>query len=98
MGEQSKRIPDAWPRLMRADVAAAYLGESVSTFLERVKSGLYPKPVDEPDRRRMTRWDRQAIDRYVDSKTDRGGGFVDPDEAMERLNANREANARRRHR
>jgi predicted DNA-binding transcriptional regulator AlpA len=37
------RIPDQWPRLMGADVAAAYCDLSVTTFRGLVKAGTFPK-------------------------------------------------------
>jgi hypothetical protein len=63
-----KRIPHspsgAWPRLMRADTAAAYLDEkSVEAFLRAVGS-LYPEPITLSGK--GSRWLKDSLDRAID--------------------------------
>jgi predicted DNA-binding transcriptional regulator AlpA len=53
-----------WPRLLSDDLAAAYVGLSVTTFRERVGLGKLPKPVRIGKR---TLWDRRMLDRQVDA-------------------------------
>lgn len=59
-----ERLPD-WPRCMTREVAAAYLGISPSQFDAEVKAGAWPAPLWSGKR---VRWDRQAIDRWLDSR------------------------------
>lgn len=56
----------SWPRLMRRDLAAAYVDVSASTFDKMVKRGEYPPPLREG---RRTLWDRVALDRVIDIKS-----------------------------
>lgn len=51
------------PRVLRAERAATYLGMTTSTFLELVKEGLMPKPVQV---RSMVMWDRYDLDAAFD--------------------------------
>jgi hypothetical protein len=54
----------AWPRLMRAEHAAAYCGEkSVCTF-RRAIGTLYPRPIKVPGK--GERWLREALDQAID--------------------------------
>jgi len=57
------KIPDAWPRLLRAEMAARYLGMSKNCFLRQVDSGIWP-----PARvfGGIKVWDRVALDAAVD--------------------------------
>jgi hypothetical protein len=57
-------MPD-WPARMGEDLAARYLGVSLTAFRERVMSGVYPQPVREGKRRL---WARRQLDRYVDAQ------------------------------
>lgn len=61
-------VPDAWPRLMPIETAARYLGISRNHFLAHVK-------VPAVRLGRAVRWDRAALDRWVDSL----GGQVSAD-------------------
>ena len=58
------KIPHgAWPRLMRAETAAAYCDEpSTSAFRRRVGS-VYPDPVTGKGARQ--KWDRMELDRAI---------------------------------
>jgi hypothetical protein len=56
------RLP-AWPRLLSADMAAAYLSISRTSFLDGVGRGQWPAPIRHGKR---TLWDRQRLDRLVD--------------------------------
>ena len=71
-------IPDSWPRLLPINLAARYLGISRNHFLAHVK-------VPAVRLGRAVRWDRAALDRWVDSL----GGQVSADalrnEILERL-------------
>lgn len=55
-----------WPRRLSADLAAAYLGISRSTFLLGVDDGTWPEPIRDG---RRTLWDRLALDRIVDGQS-----------------------------
>lgn len=52
-----------WPRLLRVDLACAYVGMSKSAFLDAVKKGRWPKPVRQG---KITAWDRETLDKWVD--------------------------------
>lgn len=54
-------MPD-WPARMGEDMAALFLGVSLTTFRERVRAHTYPQPVKEGARRF---WSRAQLDRYV---------------------------------
>jgi hypothetical protein len=55
--------PGSWPRLMRAETAAAYLDEaSVEAFRRKVGS-IYPMPVT--GRGSRQKWDRLQLDQAV---------------------------------
>lgn len=56
------KMPD-WPRRMKADLAAAYLGISTSKFLDGVRTRRYP--AGRPDGRNLL-WDRKVLDLFVD--------------------------------
>lgn len=60
----SRHIPDAWPRGMRDDVAAAYVGLSRSTFLREVQAGAAPEPCNITNGRRI--WLRDQLDDWLD--------------------------------
>lgn len=57
-------IPDAWPRGMRAEVAAEYVGLSESTFLREVAAGRAPAPVEITAGRRV--WLRDQLDGWLE--------------------------------
>jgi predicted DNA-binding transcriptional regulator AlpA len=50
---------------MGEDMAALYVGVSLTTFRERVKEHRYPKPVREGKR---LFWSRRQLDLYVDAQ------------------------------
>ena len=55
--------PGSWPRRMRAELAAAYCGEtSVEAFIGRV-GGEYPQPRISEGRRRL--WLRDDLDQAI---------------------------------
>lgn len=55
--------PGSWPRLMRAETAAAYVDEaSVQSFRRKVGS-VYPLPIVAKGMR--ARWDREELDRAI---------------------------------
>lgn len=56
-----------WPRLMRAQTAAAYTDEkSVKSFLRRAGS-IYPPPLRIPGRGRV--WTKESLDEAIDRLT-----------------------------
>ncbi len=59
-----KRALPGWPRGLREDLAAGYVGLSEAAFRSEVKAGRAPQPV------RITRarliWLRDDLDRYLD--------------------------------
>lgn len=59
-------LPD-WPRILRAELAAAYCGVSEGTFRTMVKDGTYPNPVIK--RPGVVAWDREQIDKSIDRLT-----------------------------
>lgn len=55
--------PGTWPRLMRAETAAAYVDEtSVESFRRKVGS-VYPLPIVGKGMRQ--RWDREELDQAI---------------------------------
>ena len=56
------RLP-TWPRLLSAELAAAYLSISRTSFLDGVKRKEWPQPIRHGKR---TLWDRERLDRLVD--------------------------------
>jgi hypothetical protein len=65
-------MPD-WPARMGEDMAALYLGVSLTKFRERVEAKSYPQPVAE-GRRKL--WAKRQLDLYVHAQF----GIADPDE------------------
>src|SRR5215831_7073862 len=56
-----------WPRWLREDQAAAYVGHGVGLFLQGVAAGLWPAPRRfGAGLRRIKLWDRVAIDQASD--------------------------------
>ncbi|HEX7051757.1 MAG TPA: hypothetical protein VF188_16245 [Longimicrobiales bacterium] len=65
-----------WPRGLSAELAAAYVGVSVNTFLDQVEKGVWPKPkrikgglaANDDGKTRGGRliWDRAEIDARFD--------------------------------
>jgi hypothetical protein len=62
--ERIARMPD-WPARMGEDMAADYLGVSLTTFRDRVKSRQYPQPVREVGR---LLWSRRQLDLFIESQ------------------------------
>lgn len=62
--ERVARMPD-WPARMDQDMACLYLGVSLTTFRERVKSRTYPQPVREVGR---LLWSRRQLDLFIESQ------------------------------
>lgn len=60
--------PQAWPRRLSKKLAAEYMGVGVDTFEVRVEAGIYPKPIREPNLKRVF-WDRVLLDRLVDAQS-----------------------------
>lgn len=58
---------ERWPRLMKLSTAAMYCDMSEPYFKGLVENGTMPKPLIEDGRTK--RFDRQAIDRVLDSMT-----------------------------
>jgi hypothetical protein len=54
-----------WPARMGEDMAALYLGVSLTKFRERVLGKVYPQPVKEGGRKL---WSRRQLDLYVDAQ------------------------------
>ena len=69
-------MPD-WPARMGEDLAALYVGVSVTSFRDGVGRGRYPQPVRE-GRRKL--WARRQLDRFVDAQfgLPQEGGSEDP--------------------
>ena len=66
MSKSRTRIPSgAWPRLMRQDLAAAYLDISTGKLKTDVSAGSLPSPslLNPP------RWDKEKLDEWLDDQT-----------------------------
>ncbi len=59
--ERLASLPN-WPARMGEDLAAAYMGVSLTTFRERVQGRAYPQPVWEGRRKLFA---RVQLDRFV---------------------------------
>lgn len=68
-----ERLPD-WPRLLSAELAAAYVGVSLSGFAAQV-GRIWPAPARIG---RRTLWDRKDLDEAVDRLKRNGGPSPDP--------------------
>lgn len=55
-----------WPRALRAELAAAYLGMSRSVFDAAVRDGKIPKPI--PTVGVLQVWDRADLDAWLDER------------------------------
>lgn len=62
--ERVALMPD-WPARMGEGLAALYLGVSLTTFRERVRTRVFPQPVREGSR---VLWSRRQLDIYVDAQ------------------------------
>ena len=58
-------MPD-WGRLLRRELAAAYLGMSASKFSQMVQEGIIPAPRALPGGH-VNVWDRRELDGWADS-------------------------------
>jgi hypothetical protein len=65
------QVPDAWPRLMPAAVAAAYCGERSVAMFRRSVGKLWPRPKRIP--RKGERWLREDLDQAIDRLTQKDG-------------------------
>ena len=66
---------ETWPRLMRAQTAAAYVDEpSVDSFLRGV-GAMYPSPINVSGKGK--RWLREDLDRTIDRLTGRTANIQD---------------------
>ena len=63
-------LPD-WPRLMKAELAARYIGVSPSTLRMGSKVGQYPAPLRDG---KLCLWDRRLLDRWIDARSGLWGG------------------------
>lgn len=57
-----------WPRVLRAEQAANYVGMSRSMFDAEVKAGKLPKPF--PTAGSLQAWDKNDLDDWVDARRD----------------------------
>ena len=85
---RSARIPyGAWPRGLGEELAAFYVGETPSSFRERIRTGQWPEP-----KRRGKRnvWDRTLLDQAMDQQS---GLDAEPGErdALEAIHEHRKA-------
>ena len=69
----TRRVPFAelpdWPRLMRAALAAAYVGVGRETFESEVERGIWPAAIERDgtgEKRKIRMWDRRELDAAVD--------------------------------
>lgn len=76
-------IPNAWPRGMRSEVAASYVGLSEGVFLREVSLGNIPKATWLTDGRKV--WLREGLDAYLDRKAGIKQDTVSNDQWAERL-------------
>lgn len=67
-----QKIPEAWPRLLTAELAASYTGRSIATFQRQVKAGVWPKPIHMS--RKDVRWDLLQLNEAIDCLTEEDGG------------------------
>ena len=75
MTRQTHTPGETWPRLMRAQTAAAYVDEpSVESFL-RATGSTYPHPVNVSGKGK--RWLREDLDRSIDRLTGRSANIQD---------------------
>lgn len=60
-----------WPRYLRREDAARYVGVPVATFTREVEAGMWPAPIARgvraPSRGAVLTWDRLALDRAADA-------------------------------
>ncbi len=84
------RLPN-WPRRLSAEQAAAYLGVSVTRFLDDVDRGVWP-PAQRDGARRL--WDRRLIDAKVDERSGLSQPPADIEEYLDRLDGPRDGRAR----
>ncbi len=64
-----------WPRLMRAETAAAYLDVSKSTFLARIAPELQEVRLS----RGIVGYRREDVDRWLDAQAGHGAGSAEPE-------------------
>jgi len=59
--------PEAWPRLMQAPTAAAYVDESSVDSFRRSVGSLWPRAIHVPGK--GERWTREDLDEAIDRAT-----------------------------
>jgi predicted DNA-binding transcriptional regulator AlpA len=64
-------MPD-WPRLLRREMAASYIGVSPTKFSEMVTTGALPQPLSLSGT--VVAWDRMDLDGWVESLRDSPNG------------------------
>jgi hypothetical protein len=67
--------PGSWPRLMRAETAAAYVGEKSVEAFRRAVGTLYPAPVKIAGK--GDRWLKDAMDEAIDRLTGKLPRIID---------------------
>lgn len=77
-------LPD-WPRGLSEELAAAYVGVSVPTFLAEIELGIWPRPKLRGLKGGRKIWDRVAIDQCYDKFSGLVGEGPSEAEAIERL-------------
>lgn len=70
-----------WPRGLREDLAAGYVGLSVSTIRSERARGAFPAPVPLTPGRHV--YLREDLDAYLDRKAGRGAPAIDGREWLE---------------
>ncbi len=80
MMRHAPRNPDSWPRLMRAETAAAYLDEVSAPAFRRAVGTLYPAPISVPGK--GERWLRDDLDEAIERMTGRAHLVRDADAVL----------------
>ena len=63
----AERIPyGAWPRMLKTEQAAAYVGDGRTKFLAEVEAGVWPEPEVRGGRKF---WDRVLLDQAQDARS-----------------------------
>lgn len=99
-----------WPRYLTKELAALYLGVSISTFDDEVKLGWWPPARPRGGRGGRLTWDRNLLDLYADQASGIGVGapaatsapvsaesLVTKPSLVERMNATLPQNRAERH-
>ena len=73
------------PRMLKTAQAIAYLNIGKTTFYRLRKQGLLPEPKIYPGAKRLIRYDRKDLDKYLDGQRNKVTEYDDPDEALRGL-------------